>query len=398
MVEVLIVAGVLFAAFVGVNIGGSSTGASFGPSVGANIISKVLAGSLMTVFVFVGGWTIGRNVIHTLSEGIVPASVLTLRSGVIVLFVIGFGLLIANLVGIPASTSETAVGAIVGLGLATGTLNRSLVGSIVVLWVVSPLVAMGIAAAIGRFAYPWCEGLVGVDVSLTEPAIDLSWAGGYPRIEVNAEVTRRRGVVIGLTIVIGCYMAFSAGANNIANAIAPLVGEGALRTGEAVLLATAAIGVGAFTLARRTLETVGNDLAELQLTAALVVEVIAATVIATLSVLGVPASLAITTTGSIIGLNWGRQRRRIAERTVETATTGPGTAVGAAAAGADGGGSVDRGVTASDGRGADGVQLTTEGAGETELLDADTTRRTVFIWVATPTVAAAVTFLIFRLL
>lgn len=77
----LVVAGIAFAAFVGVNIGGSSTGASFGPSVGANMVSKVLAGVLITLFVFVGGWTIGRKVIHTLSEGVVPASTLTLRAG-----------------------------------------------------------------------------------------------------------------------------------------------------------------------------------------------------------------------------------------------------------------------------------------------------------------------------
>lgn len=96
---------------------------------------------------------------------------------------------------------------------------------------------------------------------------------------------------MGLAVCIGCYTTFSAGANNITNAVAPLVSEGVLRTGEAVLLATVAISVGAFTLARRTLETVGNDLAELQLTAALVVEVIVAAVIATLSMLGVPASL-----------------------------------------------------------------------------------------------------------
>lgn len=65
--EWLIVAGIAFAAFVGINIGGSSTGASFGPSVGASMISKTLAGVLMTGFVFVGGWTIGRNVISSIT-------------------------------------------------------------------------------------------------------------------------------------------------------------------------------------------------------------------------------------------------------------------------------------------------------------------------------------------
>lgn len=75
----LVVAGIAFAAFVGVNIGGSSTEASFRPSVGANMVSKVLAGVL--IILFVGGWTIGRKVIHTLSEGVVPALTLTLRAG-----------------------------------------------------------------------------------------------------------------------------------------------------------------------------------------------------------------------------------------------------------------------------------------------------------------------------
>ena len=371
----VIVAGVAFAAFVGINIGGSSTGASFGPSVGANMLSKTLAGVLMTGFVFVGGWTIGRNVIHTLSEGIVPDATLTLETGVVVLFVIGLGLLVANLVGIPASTSETAVGAIAGLGLATGTLDRAVLGAIVVLWIVSPVVAIASAAAIGRFAYPHLEQLVGVDIELSEPVLDITWASRRPTVAVNTELTPRRTAVMGVTVLIGCYMAFSAGANNVANAVAPLVGEGALDTGSAVLLATVAIGIGALTIARRTLETVGNDLAELQLTAALTVEIIAATVIAVLSVAGVPASLAITTTGSIIGLNWGRERRRMTEQTAEI-TTDRAERVGAI----------------------DGNQPATNGGVDTELLDASTTRRTIFIWVATPTVAAAATFLIFTLL
>lgn len=55
-------------------------------------------------------------------------------------------------------------------------------------------------------------------------------------------------------------------------------------------------------------------------------------------------------------------------------------------------------VAASDGHSADGGRSTADGGAETELLDADTTRRMVFIWVATPTVAAAATFLICTLL
>lgn len=55
-------------------------------------------------------------------------------------------------------------------------------------------------------------------------------------------------------------MAFSAGASNVANAVAPLVGSGELSMDAGVLLAGGAIGLGAFATARRTLDTVGNDL------------------------------------------------------------------------------------------------------------------------------------------
>jgi len=47
--EILIVFGILAAIFVGINIGGSSTGVAFGPSVGSKLVSKPGAAALMTV-------------------------------------------------------------------------------------------------------------------------------------------------------------------------------------------------------------------------------------------------------------------------------------------------------------------------------------------------------------
>ena len=56
--EVVFLLGVLAAVFVGVNIGGSSTGVAFGPSVGSRLVSKRGAAALMTVFALLGGWTV----------------------------------------------------------------------------------------------------------------------------------------------------------------------------------------------------------------------------------------------------------------------------------------------------------------------------------------------------
>ena len=114
MVELALVLGVVAAVFVGVNIGGSSTGITWGPSVGAGIVRKPTAAAVMTGFVFLGGWTVGRNVMTTLSEGIVRTE-LTLTAGVAVLFFIGLGILVANVFGVPVPTSMTTVSAIAGI-------------------------------------------------------------------------------------------------------------------------------------------------------------------------------------------------------------------------------------------------------------------------------------------
>jgi PiT family inorganic phosphate transporter len=112
-----------------------------------------------------------------------------------------------------------------------------------------------------------------------------------------------------LVLLIACYMSFSAGASNVANAVAPLVGGGSLEIDAAIVLGTIAIGIGAFTIARRTMESVGNDITDLPMLAAIVVMVVASTITTFLSWIGIPMSLAMATIMTIIGLGWGRATR-----------------------------------------------------------------------------------------
>ena len=105
--EILLVAGILVAVFVGYNIGGATTGVAFGPAVGAYVLSKLGAAILMSFFFFLGGWIIGPAVVETLGEGIVPGHIMTLETGIAVLFFIGLALFAGNIFGVPASTSMT---------------------------------------------------------------------------------------------------------------------------------------------------------------------------------------------------------------------------------------------------------------------------------------------------
>jgi Phosphate/sulphate permeases len=309
MVVLLAVVGIIVAIFVGFNIGGSSTGVAFGPAVGSRLVRKTTAGALFVGFAFLGAWTVGRNVITTMSSSIVPAIQFTPIASVVVLFFTGASLLISNLYGVPASTSMTAVGAIIGLGLASNTLNRSLMFVILSAWIVSPLLCLIIGVVIGRYMYPYADRYVAF-TTFDLHFIQLDRSSTIPRLSINPNASPQDIVGSFLVVLIGCYMAFSAGASNAANAVAPLVGSGgSLTVNQGVLLAVGAFGLGGLTIARRTLEMVGDDITELPILASLIVSVIGGTVITILSSFGIPASLAVSTTSTIIGLGWGRASR-----------------------------------------------------------------------------------------
>ena len=395
MVALLFLVGVFVAAFVGFNIGGSSTGVAFGPAVGSDTVSKVTAAALMTVFALLGGWTVGREVVETLGGDLVTTT-FTLEVSIGVLFFVGLALFLSNVAGVPASTSMTAVGAMAGLGLARGTLNWAEIGQIVVWWLVSPVLAFWVSAVVGRYYYPrlveWFA------VTRTEGSLlVLDRSGPLPRPVLGSNTTRREFVGTALVVGIGCYMAFSAGASNVANAVAPLVGSGSLGMNRAILLGAGAIGLGAFTIARRTMDTVGNDLTELPLLAALVVATVSSTIVTVLSALSIPASFVIIATMSIVGLGWGRATRTVTLADARSGDT-PEVSVGALAADAPDAPTVggEGGTPESTNAPAIGEEETEDIPAAADLFEPETTARVIFLQNVVPGIATVASFLLFR--
>ncbi|TKX37341.1 inorganic phosphate transporter [Halorubrum sp. CGM5_25_10-8B] len=329
MVEALLLVGVAVAAFVGYNIGGATTGPAFGPAVGADVLSKAGAAGLMSVFFFVGAGTLGQRVVTTLGEDLVTgANVFTLETSIIVLFFIGGALFVGNFAGVPASTSMTAVGSIAGLGIATNTLDWAVMGEIAIWWLVAPIIGFWVSGVVGRYFYSAIDRWVAIES--TEGALfEFDRSGPIPRPTLGPNTTRREltgGVVV---IAIGCLMAFSSGTSNIANAIAPLVALDGVEMTPMILLGSAAVAVGAFTIARRTLDTLGNDITDLPLTAAIVVAVVSSGIVISLSAVGIPASFVIIATMSIVGLGWGRATRTVTVRQGIKGEKEPTVSVGA---------------------------------------------------------------------
>ncbi len=307
--SILFFTGVAVACFVAYNIGGATTGPAFAPAVGANVLTKVLAAGLMSVFFFIGAWTIGRRVVDTLGRELVrDPAVFTLPASIVVLFFIGGALFIGNVFGVPASTSMTAVGSIAGLGLASGQLNWAVLGEIASWWIVAPIIGFWVSGMIGRYFYVYLDNLIAIDQT-DGPLVEIDRSGSIPKLIPGPGTTRRELVGSSIVIVIGCIMAFSSGTSNIANAIAPLVGSGQLDMNLGIAIGSVAVAIGAFTIARRTMETLGNDITNLPLTAAIVVATISSILVIGLSFIGIPASFVVIATMSIIGLGWGRATR-----------------------------------------------------------------------------------------
>ena len=310
MVELLLVVGLVVALFVGYNIGGANTGPAFGPAVGAWVLSKVAAAALMSVFFFIGAWTVGRRVVDTLGQDLLTdPGVFTIETSIIVLFFIGGALFVGNYSGAPASTSMTAVGAIAGLGVATGELDWAVMGEIAIWWIVAPLVGFWISMVVGRYFYPTINRWIAI--TSTEGALlALDRTGTIPTPRRGANTTTRELAGAVVVVAIACLMAFSAGTSNMANAIAPLYGAG-VSLDPLMILGGIAVAIGAFTIARRTLDTLGSDITTLPLTAAIVVAVISSGIVIGLSTIGIPASFVIIATMSIVGLGWGRATRTV---------------------------------------------------------------------------------------
>jgi PiT family inorganic phosphate transporter len=305
----------------------------------------------------------------------------------------------------------TAVGAIVGLGLATGTLNAALMFTILSAWIVAPLCAALTGVVVGRYLYPHLDARLAFG-RLNDPPIRLDRSETLPRLVISDGLSTRDLAGSLLVVAIACYMAFSAGASNAANAVAPLVGNGALSPSAGILLAVASISLGGFTIARRTLSTVGDDVTDLPILAALVVSTVGATIITVLSWLGIPASLAVSTTSCIIGLGWGRASR--AQSLAEIATpvpsedrpplttgalTAPPTGDGDDAPHAPTVGDLAEGEAPAEQTASEGIPRVGEEDPEPlaaeSLFDSATTVRIVTLWLLTPVISVVGSYLLF---
>jgi PiT family inorganic phosphate transporter len=278
---VLIALVLLMAAAVGWSIGANDAANSLGTAVGSRALTLKQAIVLIVIFGFLGAYLQGAYVTKTIGKGIVPLDQLDKHIAMYVALVATFAacvwVVLATYWKMPISTSHSIVGAVAGAGLAIGApVKWKMLLDIFVCWIFTPLGA----AILGYLFYIILQNL---------------FYRFVPRKYI-------KNIVFFLIIISGCYVAFTWGANDVANATGVISGVGVLTPKMSVIFGGLAIVLGIMTWGYKVIETVGSEITRLLPIMALSAQLASAVNVHLYTVFGIPVSTSHSIVGAICGV------------------------------------------------------------------------------------------------
>lgn len=290
----ILVIAIVISLFFAMNIGASGAAASMGIAYGSGAINRRLSLIFVSIGVFLGAYFGGGEVIKTLGKGIIAdQSLLTVETVIIILIGATLTLFASNLLAVPLSTSEVTVGSIVGVGVAYQSLFVNNILVIVSFWVIVPVVA---------FLISLLAGYIIRYLEKRNPSLAGKGKGLWSKVLVFT--------VIGA----GVFEAFSAGMNNVANAVGPLVGAGLMSADNGLLWGGIFVALGAILLGGRVLETNGKKITKLSLLQGTTISATGGTLVTIASIYGLPVPLTQVTTTAILGIGAVNQGFKIFQR------------------------------------------------------------------------------------
>ncbi len=290
----------LVSMFLAVTMGGSGTGPAFSAAYGANILKKNAIPGLFGLMVFLGAVIAGKATARTVGEGLINPDLMNYAQVSIILFSVAISLLIANLFGVPQSTSQSTVLAVVAPGLYFNEFSsHKLFFEVIPTWFILPIIAFILSFLIGKYIYK-----------------PLRRRGYTISAKLNDHYVLR-GLIIGMSM----YVAFSIGANNVANASGPLTtmtlnelnihhASGRILT-LVMIMATMVVapsfGIGSSIFGDKILRNTGKELFLFGKIEAVVIAFISASLLLAASIFkGIPTSLVQLNVAAILGIGVAR--------------------------------------------------------------------------------------------
>jgi PiT family inorganic phosphate transporter len=371
----MMVLAVIFGLYMTWGIGANDLANAMGTSVGAGAVSVKQAIIIAMIFEFLGAVLAGGHVTTTIRKEIIdPSSIINnpeiLIYGMLAsLLAAAVWLMIASAKGWPVSTTHSIVGALIGfaiVGIGPEAVKWGKVGSVVMSWIVSPVVGGTISFLLvmstrklifntdtplknAKKYAPMYIFLVGFVISLvtlfkglshlhlkltTIESFVVATAFGLLTATIGWSFIRKikddptanksfsyasvEKVFTPMMLFTACSMAFAHGSNDVANGIGPLAaiysiissGGEVMQTSTLplwiLLLGGGGIVLGLITLGYRVMLTVGKKITELTPSRGFCAELAAATTVVIASRTGLPVSTTHILVGSVLGVGLAR--------------------------------------------------------------------------------------------
>lgn len=278
----------LMGAAIGWSIGANDAANSLGTAVGSKALNLKQAIILIVIFGLLGALLQGSYVTKTIGKGIVPIDqldkTLALYLAVVATFSACAWVVLATYWKMPISTSHSIVGAVAGAGLAINApVKWKMLSDIFICWIFTPVGA----AVLGYIFYRILKNV---------------FYRMVPRKYLKTIITI-------LIILSGCYVAYTWGANDVANATGVIAGAGVLTPKISVIFGGLAIVLGIMTWGYKVIETIGTEITQLLPIMALAAQLASAINVHIYTVFGIPVSTSHSIVGAICGVGLVRGTR-----------------------------------------------------------------------------------------
>ena len=240
--------------FLGWALGANDAANVFGTAVGTKMVQWRTAAIICSIFVILGAVISGAGASHTLGK---LGAITELAGAFMTALSAAFAVYSMTKSGLPVSTSQAIVGAIIGWNLfsANPTDANTLI-KILTTWILCPVLSGIIAVVLFKLLKFFSR----------RSNVHMVMADAYTRVAL---------------VIAGAFGAYALGANNIANVVGVFIPANPLpvldiggflisSTQQLFLLGGLAIAFGVFTYSRGVMMTVGGSLGRLSPTAALI--------------------------------------------------------------------------------------------------------------------------------
>ncbi|MCX7661720.1 MAG: anion permease [Candidatus Omnitrophica bacterium] len=276
--------------YIGWTMGANDAANCVGADIGSGRMT-VKQGIIITcIFSFLGAVFLGARVIKTIGRGIVPLDKLDSNLAILLALVSCFGagtwILIATLRGLPVSTTHSSVGAVAGAGLAISApiIWKKLL-DIFLCWILTPIGS----ALLAYILYKPFRRLFFLVV---------------PKRFYNP-------VVNFLIFFTSIYLAFTWGANDVANATGVINGAKIINPFQSAVFGAVCIILGIVTLGYRVIQTIGFKITRLLPLMTITAELASSLNVHIYTLFGIPVSTTHSIVGAVTGVGLAKGIRMI---------------------------------------------------------------------------------------